>query len=169
VASGVSLQVSVNPGTTFTILNGTFDIAITTDGTTSSGTGGDDFSVTGGLDVNGDGVADAAGTLLTGELSAFGASASGPGVFEFIFDVTGGILNSQVPLFSLPQFGVILGADGGSTFTGSFDVNFSNLLGGQAGTGSGSADTAPIPEPTTLLLLGSGIAGIVGFGRRARR
>lgn len=167
-ASGVSLQVSVGPGTTFTILDGTFDISITTDGTTSSGSAGDDLSIVGGLDVNGDGVADAVGTLLTGELASFGASASGPGVFEFLFDVTGGLLSTQVPLFA-GQAGVILGADGGSTFTGSFAVDFTNLTGGLAGTGTGSADTAPIPEPTTLLLLGSGIAGIVGFGRRLRR
>ncbi len=169
-ASGVALQVGVTPGTTFNILNGTFNIGITTDGTTTSGIGGDDLSIVGGVDVNNDGVADASGTLLTGEISQFGSSTSGPGVFEFLFNVTGGILTGgSFPLFTLPQAGVILGADGNSTFTGSFASDFSNLIGGQAGTGTGSADTAPIPEPATLLLLGSGIAGIVGFGRRERR
>lgn len=168
-ANGVALQVSAAPGTTFTILGGSFGISITTDGTTSSGSAGDDLSIIGGIDINGDNVADAAGVLLTGELASFGASASGPGVFEFIFNISGGLLTTVVPLFPAGQAGVILGADGGSTFTGSFAADFTNLSGGLAGTGTGSADTAPIPEPGTLLLLGSGVAGLVGFGRRVRR
>lgn len=168
-ASGVPLQISAAPGTTFTFLNGTFNIAITTDGTTSSGSAGDDLNISGQIDVDGDGVADAGGVMLQGELAAFGASASGPGVFEFIFDLTGGLLSNVIPLFPPGQVGVILGADGGSTFTGSFAVDFTNLTGGLPGSGTGSADTAPIPEPTTVLLLGSGIAGLVGFGRRTRR
>jgi PEP-CTERM motif len=167
-ASGISLQVTAGPGTNFTILNGTFDISITTDGTTTSGSAGDDLSIVGDLDLDNDGVADVSGTLLTGEIADFGASASGPGVFEFIFDITGGLLQNPIGLFA-GQTGVILGADGNSTFTGSFDSDFSNLIGGLAGSGTGSADTAPIPEPTTLLLLGSGIAGLVGAGRRTRR
>jgi hypothetical protein len=169
-ASGAALQIGVTPGTTFNILNGTLNIGITTDGTTTSGIAGDDLSIVGGIDVNNDGVPDATGTLLTGEISQFGSSTSGPGVFEFLFNVTGGLLTGgSFPLFTKPQAGVILGADGNSTFTGSFASDFSNLIGGQAGTGTGSADTAPIPEPGTLLLLGSGIAGLVGFGRRERR
>jgi hypothetical protein len=132
-----------------------------------SGIDGDDLAITGALDLDGDGVLDVAGTLLTGEIAAFGANDQGPGVFEFVFDLTGGLLNGN--LFALPQAGVVLGADGNSTYAGNFDSSFSNLMGGFAGTGTGSADTAPIPEPGTLLLLGSGIAGLVGFGRRGRR
>jgi hypothetical protein len=163
VAQGLSLQILVAPGAALPIVDGGFSIAITTDGTTASGLGGDDLSITGAIDVDGDGTPDFSGLLLAGEIAEFGSSTSGPGVFEFVFNLTGGALFGT--LFGLPQAGVILGADGGSTYTGSFDVSFSNLTAGQ-GSGTGSADTAPIPEPGTLLLLGSGIAGLVGFGRR---
>jgi hypothetical protein len=168
LADGFSLQLGVAPGTNVDILNGTFTINITTDGTTASGVGGDDLSIMGDIDLDGDSVIDLSGVLLTGEISQFGSTTSGPGVFEFVFDVTGGDL-AATPLFAQPQVGVILGANGNSTFTGSFDVDFSNLSGGQAGTGTGNSDTAPIPEPGTVLLLGVGMAGLAGFGRRDRR
>jgi len=65
-----------------------------------------------------------------------------------------------------------------------FDINLSGLLGGDsayagfgAGVGSGygnhdilswdySGSAAPVPEPSTMLLLGSGLAGLLGYGRR---
>jgi hypothetical protein len=167
-ASGLSIQIAIDAVTTRSILNGTFNIAIVTDGVSATGTAGDDLSIAGDFDLTGDGIADVSGTLLTGEIAEFGSSVSAPGLFEFVFTVTGGIFAGPIPFFALPQAGVILGADGGSTYNGSFDVSFNNT-GGVAGAGTGNADTAPVPEPGTLLLLGSGIAGLVGFGRRERR
>jgi hypothetical protein len=164
---GLSLQLSVAPGVNRDILNGTFHIGFQTDGTTVVGSGGDDLLIAGDVDLDGDSTIDISGPLLTGTIAQFGASTSGPGVFEFVFNVTGGILAPA--FFGQGPAGVVLGASGGSTYTGSFAVDFTNLSGGQAGTGTASADTAPVPEPGTLLLLGTGVAGLVGYGRRERR
>jgi hypothetical protein len=166
IANGFSLQFTYGAGLSVDIQNGGFGIAIRVDAAGNLLPGGVGLLVTGDIDINGDTIVDYSGTLLSGDIAAFGATGSGPGTFEFVFDVTGG---SLVPdYFSLPQAGVILGADGNSTFTGSFAGDFSNLNGG-AGTGTGNADTAPIPEPGTMLLLGAGMAGLARFGRRERR
>jgi phage baseplate assembly protein gpV len=167
-AQGISLQVNVAPGTTLDIQNGAMAIGILTDGTSASGTAADDLVIVGDVDVDGDSVIDVSGVLLAGEIAQFGASNAGPGLFEFVFALTGGAFAGS--LFPGTTAGVVLGLDGNSTYTGAFNVNFSNLIGGQAGTGAGSADTAPVvPEPGTLLLLSAGVAGLAGFGRRRAR
>lgn len=165
-ARGFSLQIEVEAGVQRDILDGTFTVDVTTTSDSSaSGVVGDDLFISGDIDLDGDSVIDVSGTLLTGEVTQFGATT--PGLFEFVFDVTGGLLADL--FFQQGEAGVVLGAQSNSTFTGSFDVDFSNLVGGQAGTGTGNSDTAPVPEPGTLLLIGAGVAGLVGFGRRDRR
>jgi hypothetical protein len=165
-ARGFSLQIEVDAGVQRDILNGSFTIDVsTTSDSAATSVAGDDLFIGGDIDLDGDGTVDVSGTLLTGEVSQFGATA--PGLFEFVFEVTGGALADE---FFMPGLaGVVLGAQSNSSFTGSFDVDFSNLVGGQAGTGTGNSDTAPVPEPGTLLLIGAGVAGLVGFGRRSRR
>lgn len=160
-AEGIALQFTDAPGSDHDILNGVFSIAFQTDGTNVV-SGGDDLSITGDIPSLG-----LSGTLLTGTISRFGASPIGPGVFEFEFLITGGAL--ATPYFDTGIAGTILGAGSNSSFDGGFDDDFSNQIRGLAGTGTGSADTAPIPEPTTIVLLGAGVAGLVGFGRRVRQ
>lgn len=163
-ADGFSLQFGYALGQSADILNGTFSIDVNVDATGALLPGGAGLLITGDIDIDGDLVADYTGTLLSGDVSQFGANGEGPGIFEFVFDVTGG---SLVPDFFPDDAGVILGGGSNSTFNGSFAVDFSNLSGGLAGTGTGDSDTAPIPEPGTVLLFGAGIAGLAGFGRRA--
>lgn len=100
-------------------------------------------------------------TLLTGNLTDFGFQdpPDGGDPFEFLFTVSGGEL--AIPYYGGlgSVVGVILSAvDGG--FDGTFDADFSN-------SGFGVADTAPIPEPTSLALLAA--VGALLSARRGRR
>lgn len=105
-----------------------------------------DLVVSGAVDLDGDGTLDRSGLLLIGQLAEFGASSSGPGVLEFVFDVTGGELVPDV--FPMSQVGVFLGLGPESTFDGRLDVEFENLTKWNTSpSGAGSADLAPIEEP----------------------
>ena len=104
------------------------------------------------------------GPLLTGSLTyfnAFFADTQNPNsdaaIFEFLFDVTGGDL-AGIYGGSGASVGVILGcvSVGGNVAENPFAINFDNLFGNGPGYGSAVADTAPLPEPVTVLLLGLG-------------
>ncbi len=175
LATGFSLQLKVEDGFFLTIENGGFDIDIITAGMGSASSGlsaPDDLLVTGSIDVDGDDMPDIMGVLLTGTVLSgrFGATETGPGIMDFEFEVTGGELagvEEDEPLFLLGStVGTILSLGENSSFTGSFDEDFDNLISGIEGSGAGTADTAPVPEPGSLLLLGSGALGLLWAGRR---
>jgi hypothetical protein len=96
------------------------------------------------------------GTLLTGNLTAFGFPDAGGDPLEFLFDVTGG---DAAGLYGSAPGGVIL--SGVTGFTGDFSTNFT-------GDGFAVSDVAPVPIPAAVWLFGSGLLGLAGIGRRRR-
>ena len=133
-----------------------FRIAVEVDssGNLVGGNPGDDLSVFGQVDLNGDSIIDASGSLLTGEVTGFGFQNNGTtDLFDFSFHVTGGLL---APFFS-PQVVVAMQSER-STFNGSFQDNFG---GGAKGT---LGDL--VPEPASLVLFGAGVLGLGAYGRK---
>ncbi|MEN6458982.1 MAG: SdrD B-like domain-containing protein [Thermoguttaceae bacterium] len=111
-----------------------FHISIYVDnqGQLLGGSSGSDLIVTGNIDVNGDGVIDYSGTLLTGEVTQFGYSDSGTttDLFDFRFTPTGGALAS---LYSGKDIGVKTTSES-STFAGSFATSFVGYVKGTLGS-----------------------------------
>jgi MYXO-CTERM domain-containing protein len=116
----------------------------------------------GSLSIEGN-VAGLGSSLLTGSLVDFGFSDAGGQILEFLFEVSGGDLSDAYGGQGA-LFGVIMDT-GGAGYSGDWTQSFNNLLGGLPGTGSGVADTSPIPAPSALALVA--IAG--ACGRRRRR
>jgi hypothetical protein len=98
------------------------------------------------------------GTLLTGEVTDFGwFDVPGPqAIFDFTFGVTGGLLES----FWAGGIGGDIAVAQFSTFTGCWEVN-------HQGTRV-RHDTAAVPEPSAILLVGTGLVGLAGFRRKSR-
>jgi len=133
----------------------TIGITVDNAGNLVGGTAGDDLSVFGFIDVDNDGNPDIGGSLLTGEVTGFGYQNNGPtDLYDFTFQATGGAL-VQAGLFNGP-IGLSMQSEH-STFAGSFEESFGGKAKGTLGV---------IPEPTTLALLGSGVAGLAALGRR---
>ena len=152
-ADGFALQIDTGGGV-FPIAGGLFDLDAVIDN--AGNLIGGSFSIFGsiaGLGFN-------SGTLLTGNLTAFGFPDAGGSPFEFLFNTTGG---DAAGLYGSAG-GILLSETG---FGGDWASDFNNLISGIPGTGLGVADVAPVmmPLPATLWLV---FAGFVAF-RAARR
>lgn len=105
------------------------------------------------------------GTLLTGNIEAWGFVDGGGEIFEFLFAVTGGDL---VPLYPVgtqaTRGGTVINAVD-SNFDGTFGSNFAN-----SGF-SGSSDTFPTPEPASIatMLIGLGLLAAGNVWRKRRK
>jgi hypothetical protein len=141
-------------GTAVGITDGTFELLAGID--SSGGLDGGSLTIGGTIPSLGFN----SGTLLTGSLVAFGFPGAGGDPLEFVFDVTGGDLAS---LYGEGPGGIIVGDSG---FGGSFAADWDNLMMGIAGTGFAVSNTAPVPEPGTLALLGVALGGIGWLNRR---
>jgi hypothetical protein len=113
--------------------SGDLDFNIRVDGAGSlvGGVIGDDLVLTGEVDLDGDFVVDYSGTLLTGEILAFGHEDSGGStdLYDFRFEITGGQLTH---LYAGKDLGVTTSSEN-SSFTGDFSVNFGGNAKGDIG------------------------------------
>jgi len=106
-------------------------IRVDNSGALIGGDGGDDLTLVGTVDLDGDFVPDASGALLTGEILAFGfRDSGGPNdSYDFRFEPTGGALLSY---FAGKDIGVTTASEN-STFAGLFNVNFHGEAKGNVG------------------------------------
>ena len=91
------------------------------------------------------------------------------------FEVTGSGSGGWFTIFGIISGGYLTWADMPQTFTLTngdyFDVDFEDVL--IAGLGNTTtvsaavtAHAAPVPEPSTVMLVGTGLLGIIAFGRK---
>ena len=112
-------------------------IEVDSSGNLVGGVAGDDLVVEGNIDIDGNGPPDVTGTLLTGEILAFGAHDSGgpTDLYDFRFAVTGGALADAVAFpdyFAGKDIGVTTTSEQ-SDFVDDFSVDFSGEAKGNIG------------------------------------
>jgi len=140
-----------------TIANGIYNVSFQVDssGNFSGGVSGDDLGISGDFTYASK---DYSGLLVAGEVTNFGwGTLSSYAIFDFTFEFTHGALSSFYAANN-NQGGDILTSESNS-FAGDWTVNHG---------GSAKHDTAPIPEASTLLLLGGGLSGLLFFARKKR-
>jgi hypothetical protein len=149
-ADGLAVNLN-DDGSPDLISGGNFSLSASIDdtGTLAGGT----LSVTGtiaGLGYN-------SGTLLTGNLTAFGFLDGGGDPLEFLFEVTGGDAAGLYPSVA----GAILTSTGFGGI-GDFTTGFTN-------SGTGNVNIAPVPLPAAVWLFVTGVLGLAGLGRAHRQ
>ena len=90
----------------------------------------------------------------------------------FLFNIAGAVFQDTKNPLLLDYFGI----EEGTPFVGSFNLSFNTAMGqippsGFASTtmGSGNLFNVPVPIPPSLLLLGTGLVGLMGLRYRRKR
>jgi hypothetical protein len=142
--------------------------------------GGTGFTLSGAVDIDGDGLDDPKGpptamTLLTGTITAFGTNGPGPGpvTFNGLFQVTGGRLTAPMTLSNNDNIGALFTIGSRDGFAITAEQSISGILGDFRADFKASPDKtyagAFVPEPGALVLVLSGTVTLCGYVLVRRR